>query len=278
MFKFYDVNPIDAYGIDHKEKINYEKYIVDFINNSKYFDNYGTFKHVEEQSHSESDITSVSGYSIDFKTFALNSEIIAKKCKIIFEEKNDKLIFKIKEPISKKEEYLVLRYFLSNFTNEDFLEILKNNKFKNISDIKNSTFRLPNILNNIIYTDDDKLEIIRYVKNIFLNDSKNILFYYPIICTLETNKEDILEGLNNVLGKAFCFREKHIKKDTYFALFKEYENSFSFLIYTFKNNKFELISEVDIKNTKKLTILNNKFLNATVLNGCTIKIPKKNFI
>ncbi len=186
-----------------KNKYNYEKYLLDFVNNSKFILNYGNekFKYREQQSNGEYDIYN-SDYELDFKLFIPSDTVntLNKYSYNISVDKNSAITLYDSESHGTYSVYNYLGLF-NNLSCNDIIQIEKRNS--------------PML--------ENEKEILRSLK--LLKIKKNVLYLIPIE-VINPNKKTsrnylnyIIKKFNNYLLSAIKYRYTYIKKtiDTFFC-------------------------------------------------------------
>lgn len=214
--------------VDGEEDCNYEKYLLELLNLSNYFEKKGKgeYCHPAEESHGECDAIS-SNYEVDFKLLASSSFLQAQSILSLSVSKIDDGIIaygSCKKPdgyIESTRIEAVFRYMKL----EDFTELF-NKKKENMKTIEKDILK---ILNS-------------------LKKEKNILLFYPFELLVDDEIEiqeldDIItSALNNDFHSLFLYRESNVKSfDTYFVtiVFED------FFIYEVQNQKLILIEKVN---------------------------------
>jgi len=214
--------------VDGEEDCNYEKYLLELLNHSNYFEKKGKgeYCHPPEESHGECDAISPN-YELDFKLLEASSSLQARSifsisvCKIA-----DGITSygKCKNP----DGYIKSTRIHSTcrcLTLEELNEIY--NKKKENMDTK----------------EKDILKVLNSLKK-----EKNILLFYPFKLSVDDEIEiqeldDIItSALNNDFYSLFLYRESNVKSfDTYFVtiVFED------FFIYEVQNQKLVLIEKVN---------------------------------
>lgn len=180
-------------------KANYEQYLTEFINCSKFvMDNGGNkFWKIKEQAHSECDVTN-GNYSIDYKLLMDNKTIeeMYYHSENIAIDKNGAVIYSASKENGKWRRYVLISIFRglskkdiekieSTKTNElNELEILVKKYLKNIKKDKNILYFVP--FNFFFKKTIMDIEALKYVGNNLSNDLKGFFEYR----NANTNKKD----------------------------------------------------------------------------------------
>lgn len=214
--------------VDGEEDCNYEKYLLELLNHSNYFEKKGKgeYCHPPEESHGECDAISPN-YELDFKLLEASSSLQAQSilspsvCKIADGVTSYGRCKKPKGYIESTRIHAVCRYMKL----EEFNEIY-NKKKENMDTIEKDILK---VLNS-------------------LKKEKNILLFYPFEFSVDDEIEiqeldDIItSALNNDFYSLFLYRESNVKSfDTYFVtiVFED------FFIYEVQNQKLILIEKVN---------------------------------
>lgn len=214
--------------VDGEEDCNYEKYLLELLNHSNYFEKKGKgeYCHPPEESHGECDAISPN-YELDFKLLEASSSLQAQSilspsvCKIADGVTSYGRCKKPKGYIESTRIHAVCRYMKL----EEFNEIY-NKKKENMDTIEKDILK---VLNS-------------------LKKEKNILLFYPFELSVDDEIEvqqldDIItSALNNDFYSLFLYRESNVKSfDTYFVtiVFED------FFIYEVQNQKLVLIEKVN---------------------------------
>lgn len=193
------------------ENCNYEKYLIELLNNSKYFLDLGKseYYHPKNENNGECDAISDS-YSLDFKLAASTSMMQAKSILTPQVFTMGGLIFHSVPKVQNGEVRAVcLHTALRDKSKSELLTIRQ----KETND----------------FVEQDIKAFLRV-----LETDKNILLFYPCIFEFETNYDfdegvmQIIEGMSHDFSNSIGYRESVIKnKDTYFSCV--YKNQMVFL-------------------------------------------------
>lgn len=228
---------LKSYNIFDK---NYEKYVLDFINNSSYFKKYGTFIHPISESNGECDAISEK-YELDFKLF--------------ISQKEAKLRHEMADEIKENEDGTFKSLTHKNINqNEnlsfyDLLKILPSYSLDDLEKINRNNFRFQD--------NEEEKEVSHFIKDILLKD-KNLLFIIPKIFSIKnySNKEfeNLIKDLNDAYKTIFCFRENNIQKDSYLSFFvTDYNKDNESVKYIFNEHK-----KIENKIEEKFVLLECK--------------------
>lgn len=210
---------------------NYEEYLTEFINNSKFVIDNGNkkFRVIKKQSHGECDVTN-DQYSIDYKLLIDNKTI--ENMNYYSENISVYNDGAVGYSASKKSgEYRI--YILLN--------ILRTLSKEDINEIENSKI-------------SDLTEIQKIVKDYInkIKKNKNILYFIPYNLFFKDKKMDkemlncAIHKLNEGLKGFLEYRNAHVKnKDTYFS-FVSNEN----MVFLKYENKLKLYDIVSLKESK----------------------------
>ena len=214
--------------VDGEEDCNYEKYLLELLNHSNYFEKKGKgeYCHPPEESHGECDAISPN-YELDFKLLEASSSLQAQSilspsvCKIADGVTSYGRCKKPKGYIESTRIHAVCRYM----------------KLEEFNEIYNKTKE------NMDTIEKDILKVLNSLKK-----EKNILLFYPFELSVDDEIEvqeldDIItSALNNDFYSLFLYRESNVKSfDTYFVtiVFED------FFIYEVQNQKLVLIEKVN---------------------------------
>ena len=212
-------------------KSNYEEYLTELINNSKFVSDYGNekFNRIKDQSKGQADIKN-SEYELDYKLLidsqtVRNLKYYSEKITI---DKNGKRTFSASEKEGSWRRYF-LTNIMKNFDVNDFHRI-ENESSSNLSEFE---ILVKNYL--------DKLSV-----------NKNILYYLPYNFSFENTQMDesaymeIAKRFTKDLRGALDYRYEHTKKDTYLCFLSE--NNMVFLKYV---DEFEIYDVVNVGHSPK---------------------------
>lgn len=213
-------------------KSDYEKYLTEFINCSKFVSDNGNkqFIQIQEQSNGESDATN-GKYTIDYKLL-MDSKTIENMyyySEQIRINKNGGVIYSQSRKSGKWRRYI-------------FPIILKGLSKKDIEKIENSK------TNNL---DEVEKLVKNYIKNI--KKDKNIIYFIPFNLYFKDilMNTNVLKYIGNILAKDlkgfFEYRNAYTKKDTYISFISK-EN---IVFYKYEQN----LILYDIVNTKKVNCI-----------------------
>ena len=214
--------------VDGEEDCNYEKYLLELLNHSNYFEKKGKgeYCYPPEESHGECDAISPN-YELDFKLLEASSSLQAQSifslsiCKIADGVTSYGRCKKPKGHINATRIQAVCRYMKL----EEFNEIY-NKKKENMNTIEKDILK---VLNS-------------------LKKEKNLLLFLPFNFWVDDNLEVqeleniITSALNNDFDSLFLFRESNVAGlDTYLVtiVFED------FFIYEIQNHKLVLIEKVE---------------------------------
>lgn len=210
---------------------NYEEYLTEFINRSKFVADNGNkeFTMIEKQSKGECDITN-GLYTIDYKLL-IDSKSIENMNYYsgnISVDRSGAVIYSVSKKNGKYKIYL-------------FLNILKTLSNNDIQEIETTPRR--------DLTDTQKI-VKDYINKIKKN--KNMLYYIPYNIYFENRKMDrkmlncVVDKLNEGLKGFLEYRNMHItNKDTYFCFISN-EN----IVFLKYEKKLKLYDIVSLKNSK----------------------------
>ncbi len=210
-----------------KGELDYEKYLLEFINNSKFVLDYGhVFSYNEKQSKGECDISN-GKIDIDFKLLLPQKTVESLKnhsSRLLIDENGAITLY---DSIS-HDKYILYNY-LGLFNSLCINDILK-------------------IDNGTISSEEDKI-VNKSLK--ILRADKNVIFFIPIEVVVPQNI-DYIEYLNIVMKKfynylkcAFDYRKLKTKKDTYVSFVIKNKIVFLKLV----DNKLLLYDKVPINKS-----------------------------
>ncbi len=206
--------------------VNYEEYLTELINCSKFVTDYGNYKfnQIEEQSHNECDITN-GIYSLDYKLLIDDKtmeNLFFHSTNISIDENNVRSFYRSKKT-GKWRRYILLTIF-RNVTKQE-IEKIDNSSLQDLDEFQ-------------------KL-IKKYIKNIKMD--KNILYFIPYNFYFKntTMSESILNYIGNELSihlkGFFDYRKTYTNnKDTYMC-FVSKENMV-FFKYEEKLNLYDIVA------------------------------------
>jgi len=182
---------------------NYEEYLTEFINSSKFVIDNGNkkFRIIKKQSHGECDITN-DQYTIDYKLLMDNKTIenMNYHSESISVDKNGAVIYGASKKTGEFKIYIFLN-ILKNFSNNDIKEI-ESTERSNLTEFQ---------------------KIVKDYINKIKKD-KNMLYFIPYKLYFQDKKMDkemlncVVDKLNEGLKGFLEYRNAHIKnKDTYFS-------------------------------------------------------------
>ncbi|HAV90092.1 MAG TPA: hypothetical protein DCW44_02305 [Eubacterium sp.] len=236
--------------VNNEELCNYEKYLLEFINQSSFFRNLSEgekYKKPLSEENGQSDANS-DKYKIDFKLFEASSYIEGKS---IYSSQKTLLMKGAVISHLSKEKGQTLGVNLYN-------EVRKIKSTKELSKYEEKFKKIKKMYRNEDNIDDQvKCELSIIVEN--LNKNKNLLFFFPREFNYkgECDDEQVLDVITRCIyedfGILYRYRcEKGISnKDTFFScVYKE-----RFLIFKFGDTNAELIEQINISNSDTFSYL-----------------------
>ncbi|KXT77665.1 hypothetical protein [Streptococcus sp. DD13] len=232
--------------VTNEPESNYEYFLLDFLNHSKYFQektNHQTYQKPLTESNSECDAIN-SRYSIDFKLLATNTYLRGLRLTSIS-------VSRISDGF--------ITYGVPKRPNEDFLVTEIHKVFRPLSLKDMTSIRHKR---NII-----KLSLEDDIYNVLttMETNKNLLLFFPYKFHIDENIElsqmtkIIREALENDFHNLSIYREQHAYKFETF-LMTVYKNYF--LLFSFKKSEFDLLEVFDTQKSHryiKLTDYSNPF-------------------
>lgn len=215
------------------DQYNYEKYLLEFINNSKLVKEYSNqrFHHILNQSNGESDITNTL-YDMDFKLL-IPQDTVEKLSN--YSSQIVKLADGVITYCDSKQH--------GNYTIYNYLGLLNHKTKNDIVNIKNKKY----------HCTKEEIIIKKLLKNI--ETDKNVLYFIPIEIIIDENsKYDIqvqnaIKHFSNYIKGIIEYRNSYVKKDTFISFIaNEY-----FIIAKHRFDKFDFYDQVKTKNSKLFT-------------------------
>ncbi len=210
--------------VNGEDKCNYEFYLTELLNNSKWIKQIHTekFEWKEEQSNGECDACS-GDYGIDFKLIASKTKLQAKSiCSMIVTRFADGGIL-----YSAHNEVRSVQSTRLNAA-------LRNKSPKELEKIRNSEIKKYGVENDII----------TFLKT--LEKNKDLLLFYPYVFFFEkkdykNGKEIVVESLQYDFGQAMLYRSQKVPdKDTLFLTIY----STDFILMNVEDGKFVLVETI----------------------------------
>lgn len=221
---------------DIKNQFNYEKYLIEIVNNSTYLKSYSKGEDYHSplsESNGENDCIS-HNYSLDFKLLTMSSYVKAKKfteSQLTYD--NDLQATFIGPSERESATYYSLEYFIKNKTAQDIEQLIEKTNLNNYTEdyditLKNGEKELANI----------------FTKHV--NKRKNLLFFYPYVFY-----DMSIDGVTYMINKYFSvLGEYRDYKNLLFDTFLTCILNDDFVIFKYENKEFKIVDFINSSLSK----------------------------